>query len=101
MNAATGTGYVTVTDPDGNTTVDYYVQGSARRRVGPDRRRADDRGGLLPDETAGGTGGGTLENTAISDGNGNVTSYSYDAAGNQTAQAAPDGVGSGTATDHG
>jgi YD repeat-containing protein len=28
MNAATGTGYVTVTDPDGNTTVSYYVQGT-------------------------------------------------------------------------
>ena len=36
MNAATGTGLVTVTDPDGNKTVYNYVQGTlAAQRTAP------------------------------------------------------------------
>src|SRR5262249_5224252 len=38
--------------------------------------------------------GGTLLNTAAADGNGNITTYTYDSAGNQTSATAPDGVGS-------
>ena len=41
MNTATGTGIVTVTDPDGNKTVDYYQQGTLAAESGLDRHHAD------------------------------------------------------------
>ena len=45
MNTATGTGLVTVTDPDGNKTVYAYTQGTLAARV-LDRHDADLRAGL-------------------------------------------------------
>ncbi len=40
MNAATGTGFVTVTDPDGNTTVYDYHQGTLAAQSAVDWRAA-------------------------------------------------------------
>ena len=98
MNSATGTGYITVTEPDGNTTIDYYVQGALAAETNLTGGAAASESDFFPNETAGGTGGGTLTDTAITDGDGNVTSYAYDAAGNRTAVTSPDGVGTQTAT---
>jgi RHS repeat-associated protein len=47
----------------------------------------------VPDATA-----GNLLDTVTADGNGNITSFTYDSAGNQTSATAPDGAGSQTAT---
>jgi RHS repeat-associated protein len=105
MNEATGTGLVTVTDPDGNTTVDSYQQGTLAAQTSytgaistADLTSEQD---TIPDTTAPTTanpGGGTLLNTATADGNGNITTYTYDSAGDQTSATAPDGIGSQTAT---
>ncbi|HVB45892.1 MAG TPA: RHS repeat-associated core domain-containing protein [Streptosporangiaceae bacterium] len=99
MNASTGTGYVTTTDPDGNTTVYSYVQGvlTATSAWTGGTSLASERD-FFPNLTAGGTSGGTLLDTATADGNGNVTTYSYDASGNETSSTSPDGVGSQSGT---
>lgn len=94
MNASTGTGYVTVTDPDGNTTVDYYDQGalaaSSSWTAGTTLASEQD---FVPNTTAGGTSGGTLLDTVTTDGNGNVTSYGYNSANEQTSTAGPSPAG--------
>ena len=101
LNAATGTGSVTVTDPDGNTTVYSYAQGAltAQSAWTGGTTLASERD-FFPSLAAGGTSGGTLLDAATADGNGVLTSYGYDAAGNQTSSTSPDGVGSqaGTST---
>jgi RHS repeat-associated protein len=102
LDTATGTGTVTVTDPDGNTTVDDYQQGTLAAQASytgtvstADLTSEQD---TVPDTTAGGTSGGTLLATTTADGDGNITTSTYDTAGNQTSAAAPDGIGSQTAT---
>lgn len=94
MNASTGTGYVTVTDPDGNTTVNYYVQGALAATsswtAGTTLASEQD---FVPNTTAGGTSGGTLLNTVTTDGNGNATGYGYNSAGEQTSSAGPSPAG--------
>ena len=40
MNTATGTGFTTVTDPDGNTTVDSYTAGALTGQAKLQRRHA-------------------------------------------------------------
>jgi len=99
LNTATGTGTVTVTDPDGNITIDDYQQGALAAESnwtsGTTLTSEQDN---VPDLTAGGTSGGTLLDTATADGNGNLTTYTYDPAGNTTSTTAPDGAGNQTAT---
>lgn len=95
MNAATGTGYVTVTDPDGNTTVYNYQQGAlAAQSSWTGGSTLASEHDFVPATSAGGSNGGTLLDSAIADGNGNVTTTTFDAAGNPTASTAPDGIGS-------
>ena len=95
VNAATGTGTTTVTDPDGNTTVDAYNQGSLVAT-------SDWSGGTtlvseedyVPAQTASGASAGTQLDIATADGNGNVSTTTYDGAGNPVTTTAPDGIGS-------
>jgi RHS repeat-associated protein len=98
LNTATGSGYVTVTDPDGNTTVDDYQQGTLAAQSAYTGATLTSETDNIPDTTAGGTSGGTLLDTTTADGNGNITTTSYDPAGNITTTVAPDGIGNQTAT---
>ena len=59
MNAATGTGYVTVTDPDGNATIYDYDQGAlTAERPGPAGTALASEQDFFPTQTAAGTSGG-------------------------------------------
>ena len=64
MNPATGTGFVTVTDPDGNTTVDDYTDGTLAAETQTTGRHRHQRARLHPRTTAGSTSGGTLLDAA-------------------------------------
>ena len=81
MNPATGTGFVTVTDPDGNTTVDNYNDGTLAAETQTTAGTVTSEHDYNPLTTAGITSGGTLLNAAETDGNGNTTSYTYNASG--------------------
>jgi YD repeat-containing protein len=98
MNTATGTGTVSVTDPDGNTTVDYYTQGALAAESVWTGSALTSQQDYAPDTTAGGTSGGTLLDTSASDGNGNTTTQTFDPAGNLVTQTSPTGVSTQTAT---
>jgi RHS repeat-associated protein len=103
LDTATGNGPVTVTDGDGNATVYDYDQGNLAAQSQWTGAVAS---GTLTDETdngadttANGTNAaGTLEPTWQADGDGNMTTYSYDANGDITAVTSPDGIGAQTAT---
>ena len=84
MNPATGTGFVTVTDPDGNTTVYHYDQGTLAAQSDLDRRHRDlAEQDYVPDTSRQRQRQrGTLLDTATTDGDGNITTTSYDTAGN-------------------
>ncbi|HET7013040.1 MAG TPA: RHS repeat-associated core domain-containing protein [Streptosporangiaceae bacterium] len=92
LNTATGSGLVTITDPDGNTIVDDYVQGTLAAQSSWTGTSLTSEEDFFPDVTAGGTSGGTLLDSATADGNGNITSYQYNAAGVATTVTSPDGV---------
>jgi RHS repeat-associated protein len=99
MNTSTGNGLVTLNDSDANSTVYQYQQGVLAAQsalTGSVLTSEQDYG---PDLAADGTSSaGTLLDTVTADGNGKLTTYSYDTAGNLAAATAPDGVGSQTAT---
>jgi trimeric autotransporter adhesin len=98
LNAYTGSGVVRAGDPDGNTTVYDYSQGALAAESAWTGSTLVSEQDYIPDLTAGGTVGGTLLDTATADGDGNITTSTYDAAGNVTSTTSPDGVGSQTAT---
>jgi RHS repeat-associated protein len=104
MNAATGSGIVTVTDPDGNVTAYDYDQGTlaaASRWTGAVGTTLTSEMDSQPDTTAASSSnpaGGQLVDLASTDGDGNTTSYAYNADGNPTSTASPDGVGSQSGT---
>ena len=92
MNAATGPDYVTVTDPDGNTTVYDYDQGTLAAQIVLDGHHADLRARQHPRYHApAATSGGTLLDTTTTDGDGETTSYIYNADGKPTSATAPGG----------
>jgi RHS repeat-associated protein len=101
LNATTGTGFVTVTDPDGNATVDDYDHGTLTAQTdwtgatGTALTSEDDQ---VPDTSEDGTlAAGTLLDTATADGNGNTTIYTYTSSGNPASTTTPSPAG-GTAT---
>ncbi len=102
LDAATGTGYVTVTDPDGNTTVYGYTQGAqiseAAWTAGTTMASEED---YVPAQTASGPSAGTQLDNVTSDGLGSIMTSTFDAAGTATSSTEPDGIGSqaGTTTD--
>jgi RHS repeat-associated protein len=100
MNPATGNGYVTVADPDGNTTVYDYRQGTLAAKsiwTGTTLTSETDNN---PDLTAGGTSGGTLLNASTTDGAGNTTAYTYNPSGLATQATAPASTGQPATTSH-
>jgi len=87
MNPATGTGIVTVTDPDGNSTVYFYQQGTLAAT-------STFTGTALTSETdkQPNTTSGTLLDATSTDGDGNQTTYTYDKTGDLTSSTDPSGT---------
>jgi RHS repeat-associated protein len=97
LNTATGTGVVTINDPDGNKTVNDYQQGTlAAQSVFSGSTLASETDNV-PSTAAGGSSGGTLLDALTVDGDGNITTTAYNAAGLATSIVAPDGVGNQSA----
>jgi RHS repeat-associated protein len=95
MDTATGTGFVTVTDPDGNTTVDDYEQGTiAAQSMWTGGTTFASEQDDVPDVTAGGSSSGTLLDTVSADADGNITSSVFNSSGYATSITSPDGLGS-------
>jgi YD repeat-containing protein len=96
MNDSTGTGYVTVTDPDHNTTTYGYTAGALTSQAVTTATAVISETDQSPDLT-----GGTLLPQWKADGNGNVTTMpSYNSSGMPTQTVAPSGGSTpgGTAT---
>jgi RHS repeat-associated protein len=91
MNAATGSGFDTVTDPDGNQTVYYYLQGSMAAQSEWTNTGSGliltSENDIVPDTAAASIsnpGGGTMLATSSLDGDNRTATSSYDAVGNRT-----------------
>ncbi len=99
MNAATGTGFVTVTDPDGNTNVYGYTQGAQTSASAwtAGTTLASEQDYVLA-QTAAGPNAGTQLDLVSYDGQGNVTTNTFNAAGDATSTTTPDGIGTQTGT---
>jgi RHS repeat-associated protein len=99
MNATTGTGFVTVTDPDGNTTVYAYTAGDLTAQSswtsGTTLTSEQD---YAPAQNGTGASAGTQLDLATADGDGNITTNTYDSSGNLLTSTFPDGVGTQLAT---
>jgi RHS repeat-associated protein len=93
LDPATGTGLVTVSDPDGNSTVYSYQQGTLAATSVFTGTTLTSETDQQPNTTT-----GTLLDTASTDGNGNTTTDTYNAAGNVTQQTAPASTGTATTT---
>jgi RHS repeat-associated protein len=93
MNPATGTGLVTVTGPDGNKTVYSYQQGTLAATSVFTGTTLTSETDQQPNTTS-----GTLLDAASTDGNGNTTTDTYNAAGNLTQENAPAAAGTATTT---
>jgi trimeric autotransporter adhesin len=96
MNSATGTGLVTVTDPDSNQTVYDYDQGTLAAQSSWTKTITSltltAENDSVPDTTAATTAnpsGGTLLDTSSTNGDGNTTTSSYDTDGNLTSSTGP------------
>ncbi|HEY3906371.1 MAG TPA: RHS repeat-associated core domain-containing protein [Streptosporangiaceae bacterium] len=102
MDAATGTGYVTVTDPDGNATVYGYTLGTQASQAAWTAGTAlSSEQDYLPAQSASGPSAGTQLDTETVDGLGNATASTFNSAGDATSSSTPDGIGTqaGTTTD--
>lgn len=101
MDAATGDGFVSVTDPEGNVAVYDYDEGTLAAQsewTGATGATLTAESDNVPDTTvistsAGGASDGSLLDTATFDGDQDKTTYSYDAAGDVTSSAEPTGGG--------
>ncbi len=90
MDAVTGTGYVSVTDPDGNVVVSDFVQGAlAAQSSWTGGTTFSSELDYVPDTTAAGSSGGTLLDTTATDGAGDITNFTFNAEGNLTAVSGP------------
>jgi RHS repeat-associated protein len=93
LDPATGTGLVTVSDPDGNKTVYSYQQGtlaSTSQFTGTTLTSETDQ---QPNTTS-----GTLQDATSTDGDGNTTTDTYSAASYITQESAPAATGTATTT---
>jgi RHS repeat-associated protein len=106
LNPATGNGFVTVTDPDGNQTVYSYDQGTIAAQSdwtnnGSGVTLADETDSV-PDVTSASAttdpSAGTLLDTAGTDGNSNTTTNSYNTAGSTTSVTSPGADGAAATT---
>jgi RHS repeat-associated protein len=98
MNAATGTGFTTVTDPDGNSTVYNYSQGTLAAQTSYTGATLVSEVDQLHDTTSTGTTGGTLLVTATLDGRGSVVRNTLDSLGNAVSSIVPAVSATGRAT---
>jgi RHS repeat-associated protein len=92
MNPATGTGYVSVTDPEGYSLVYDYQAGDIVAQTEFTSGVVTSENDYQPDLTAASPAnpwGGTLLNSASTDGDGITTTYTYDAFGDQTSATTP------------
>jgi RHS repeat-associated protein len=96
MHPATGTGYVTVTDPDGNTSVDSYTAGDLTATTTDNGSTASEQD-FGPNFAANGNSAGTLLPLWTADADGNVSNSAYDSAGHETSTTDPLGNVSTTA----
>jgi RHS repeat-associated protein len=98
MNPATGTGYVTITDPDNNTTVDSYNDGTLAAESQFTAGAITSENDYKPLTWAGIANGGTLLDISTTDGDGNTTSYTYSATGATTSATTSGPAGPATTT---
>ncbi len=100
FNPATGSGDITVSDPDGNKTVYYYAQGTLAAQSAWTGTTLTSEQDDVPDQaiTTGDNSAGTQLDTTSTDGNGNITTTHYDPKGNPDKTITPDGSGPGTTT---
>ena len=100
MDPASGSGYVTVTDPDNNKTVYGYQSGTltSKAQYTASISTPTSENDYKPLTIGGILGGGSLLDTAVTDGDDNTTTYTYDAAGDMTSTTAPSPDGPATAT---
>ncbi len=98
MDAATGTGLVTVTDPDGNSTIYDYDQGTLAAQTELTGGTVTSEQDSVPDTTAGGSVGGSLLDTSATDGDGNTTTSAYNSDGNTTSSTSPGANGTPATT---
>ena len=98
MNPATGTGYVTVTDPDNNTTVDSYDDGTLAAETQLTAGTVTSERDYNPITIAGVNNGGSLLNASTTDGDGNTTTYTYNSYGDPVTSTSPGPDGPGTST---
>ena len=101
FNPATGNGVVSVADPDGNKSVYFYSQGTVAAQSSWTGSTLASEQDFVPDQTANGISAGTQLQIAAADGDGNISTTSYDSNGNPVSETEPDGVGSqiGTSTE--
>jgi RHS repeat-associated protein len=95
FNPSTGSGFITVADPDGNSTVYYYQLGTLAAQSSWTGSALSSEQDYVPDQStaSGDNSAGTQLDTATSDGDGNLTTTSYTAAGIPVTVTAPDGEG--------
>jgi RHS repeat-associated protein len=98
MDPATGTGYVTTTDPDGNTTVDDYTQGTLAAETKTTASTVTSENDYNPLTTAGGNNGGTLLDATTTDADGNTTTNAFNTSGATTSATSPSADGPATTT---
>ncbi|HEY1733343.1 MAG TPA: hypothetical protein VGG23_02765, partial [Acidimicrobiales bacterium] len=97
--SSTGTGLVTVSDPDGNSAVYDFSQGvlaAESQWTGSSLTSEQDYGADTTEDST--NAAGTLQDIWATDGDGNLTTYAYDANGDTVAVTSPIGTGSQTAT---
>jgi RHS repeat-associated protein len=98
MDPASGTGYVTVTDPDNNRTVYDYTQGTLAAETKYTAATVTSENDYHPLTWAGVANGGSLLDQSITDGDGNTTTYTYNAFGDPVTGTAPAPDGPATTT---
>jgi RHS repeat-associated protein len=95
FNPSTGSGFITVADPDGNKTVYYYQLASLAAESSWTGSTLTSEQDYVPDQStaSGDNSAGTQLDTASADGDGNLTTTSYTTAGTPATVTAPDGEG--------
>jgi RHS repeat-associated protein len=98
MDPASGTGYVTVTDPDSNQAVYDYQQGTLAAETQYTASTPTRETDYHPLTWAGIADGGTLLDASVTDGDGNTTTYTYNGFGDPVTGTAPAPDGPATTT---
>jgi RHS repeat-associated protein len=89
MDPASGSGYVTVTDPDNNKTIYGYTSGTLASEAQYTAAVVTSEHDYDPLTWVGVPSGGTLLDISTTDGDGNTTTYAYNTLGQVTSTTAP------------